>query len=48
MDSTLKYQVVDQLDSTRLGNQQEYEFDKFAQLQEFQVSKTTGKLALEE
>ena len=37
MDSTLKYQVVDQLDSTRLGNQQEYEFDKFAQLQEFQV-----------
>jgi len=37
MDSTLKYQVVDQLDSTRMGNQQEYEFDKFAQLQEFQV-----------
>ena len=37
MDSTLKYQVMDQLDSTRMGNQQEYDFDKFAPLQEFQV-----------
>ena len=37
MDSTLKYQVVDQLDSTSIGNQQEYDFDKFAPLQEYKV-----------
>ena len=37
VDSTLRYNIVDQLDSTRMGNEQEYEFDKFSQLQEYRV-----------
>jgi cell surface protein SprA len=37
MDSTLRYAVVDQLDSSRLGNEQEIDFDKFTQLQEYKV-----------
>lgn len=37
IDSTLKYQIEEQLDSTLIGNRQEYDFDKFSQLQEFKV-----------
>ena len=37
LDSTLRYQVTDQLDSMSLGNQEEYDFEKFAPLQEYQV-----------
>jgi cell surface protein SprA len=37
IDSTLRYNIVDQLDTTRLGNEQEYDFDRFSQLQEYRV-----------
>ncbi|NDE60994.1 MAG: cell surface protein SprA, partial [Cyclobacteriaceae bacterium] len=37
VDSTLRYNLVDLMDSTRLGNEQEYEFDKFSKLQEYKV-----------
>lgn len=37
VDSTLKYSIVDQMDSSRWGNEQEYDFDKFSQLQEYKV-----------
>ena len=37
IDSTLRYNIVDQLDSGRLGNEQEYDFDQFSQLQEYKV-----------
>jgi cell surface protein SprA len=37
VDSTLRYNIVDQLDSTRLGNEQEYDFEKFSELQEYKV-----------
>ncbi|OOG68648.1 cell surface protein SprA [Algoriphagus sp. A40] len=37
IDSTLRYNIVDQLDSSRLGNEQEYDFESFSQLQEYRV-----------
>ena len=37
VDSTLRYNILDQLDSTRLGNEQEYNFDEFSQIQEYRV-----------
>jgi cell surface protein SprA len=37
IDSTLRYNIVDQLDSSRLGNEQEYDFDQFSQMQEYRV-----------
>lgn len=37
IDSTLKYNLVDQVDSSSIGNEQEYDFDKFSQLQEYKV-----------
>jgi cell surface protein SprA len=37
VDSTLRYNIIDLLDSARLGNEQEYSFDQFSQLQEYKV-----------
>jgi cell surface protein SprA len=37
VDSTLRYNIVESIDSTQMGNEQEYEFDKFSQLQEYRV-----------
>jgi cell surface protein SprA len=35
MDSTLRYKIVDELDSTRVGNEQEYDFEEFSKIQEY-------------
>lgn len=37
IDSTLRYNIVDELDSTRYGNEQEYDFDEFSKIQEYKV-----------
>jgi len=37
IDSTLRYNIVDQLDSTRIGNEQEYDFEEFSKIQEYKV-----------
>ena len=37
IDSTLRYNIVDELDSTRVGNEQEYDFDQFSKIQEYKV-----------
>ena len=37
IDSTLRYNIVDELDSTRVGNEQEYDFEQFSQIQEYKV-----------
>ncbi|WP_460319035.1 T9SS outer membrane translocon Sov/SprA [Algoriphagus taiwanensis] len=37
MDSTLRYNIQDQVDSTRIGNEQEYSFDEFSKIQEYRV-----------
>ncbi len=37
VDSTLRYTIVDELDSTRIGNQQEYNFEEFSKIQEYKV-----------
>ncbi len=37
IDSTLKYNLVDQLDTTRMGNEQEYDFEQFSKIQEYKV-----------
>lgn len=37
VDSTLRYQIADQLDTTKIGNEQEYDFDRFSQIQEYRV-----------
>ncbi|MFL0682564.1 MAG: cell surface protein SprA, partial [Algoriphagus aquaeductus] len=37
IDSTLRYNIVDQIDTTRLGNEQEYDFERFSQYQEYRV-----------
>ncbi|MDG1276638.1 MAG: cell surface protein SprA, partial [Algoriphagus sp.] len=35
MDSTLRYKIVDELDSTRVKNEQEYDFEEFSKIQEY-------------
>jgi cell surface protein SprA len=37
IDSTLRYNIVDELDSTRIGNEQEYDFEDFSKIQEYKV-----------
>ncbi|EFQ79254.1 T9SS outer membrane translocon Sov/SprA [Algoriphagus machipongonensis] len=37
VDSTLRYNVVEEVDSTRLGNEQEYDFEEFSKIQEYKV-----------
>jgi len=39
VDSTagLRYNIADELDSARVGNEQEYDFEEFSQIQEYQV-----------
>ncbi|MDF2157136.1 cell surface protein SprA [Algoriphagus sp. CAU 1675] len=37
IDSTLRYNIVDEIDSTRLGNEQEYDFEEFSKIQEYKV-----------
>ncbi|MCR9084117.1 MAG: cell surface protein SprA, partial [Cyclobacteriaceae bacterium] len=39
VDSTagLRYNIADELDSTRVGNEQEYDFEEFSQIQEYKV-----------
>lgn len=37
IDSTLRYNIVEKLDSARLGNEQEYGFEEFTQIQEYKV-----------
>jgi cell surface protein SprA len=37
VDSTLRYNILEQIDSTRLGNEQEYDFEEFSKIQEFKV-----------
>lgn len=37
IDSTLRYNIVDQIDTTKLGNEQEYDFERFSQYQEYRV-----------
>lgn len=37
IDSTLRYNIVDELDSIRVGNEQEYDFEQFSQIQEYKV-----------
>ncbi len=37
IDSTLRYNIVDQLDTTRFGNQQEYDFEQFSEIQQYRV-----------
>ena len=37
IDSTLRYNIVDELDSTRVGNAQEYDFEQFSKIQEYKV-----------
>lgn len=37
IDSTLRYNVVDQIDTVRVGNEQEYDFEQFSQIQEYKV-----------
>ena len=37
MDSSLRYHIIEQIDSTRIGNEQEYDFDEFSQIQEYRV-----------
>lgn len=37
MDSTLRYNISDQLDTTRMGNEQEYDFEQFSKIQEYKV-----------
>ena len=37
IDSTLHYNIVEELDSTRVGNEQEYDFEQFSQIQEYKV-----------
>lgn len=37
VDSTLRYNVVDQIDTVRVGNEQEYDFEQFSKIQEYKV-----------
>lgn len=37
VDTTLRYRIIDELDSTRIGNEQEYDFDLFSKTQEYKV-----------
>jgi cell surface protein SprA len=37
VDSTLRYNIVDQLDTTRFGNEQEYDFEQFSEIQQYRV-----------
>ncbi|WP_449353839.1 T9SS outer membrane translocon Sov/SprA [Algoriphagus litoralis] len=37
VDSTLRYNIVDQLDTTRFGNEQEYDFERFSEIQQYRV-----------
>jgi len=37
VDSTLRYNIVDQLDTVRVGNEQEYDFEQFSKIQEYKV-----------
>ena len=37
VDSTLRYNITEKIDSTRIGNEQEYGFDQFSQIQEYKV-----------
>ncbi|MHA7130760.1 cell surface protein SprA [Algoriphagus namhaensis] len=37
VDSTLRYRITEELDSTRVGNEQEYDFDLFSKTQEYKV-----------
>ncbi|MEP0714108.1 MAG: cell surface protein SprA, partial [Algoriphagus sp.] len=37
IDSTLRYNVVDQIDTVRVGNEQEYDFEQFSKIQEYKV-----------
>ncbi|UZD24276.1 T9SS outer membrane translocon Sov/SprA [Algoriphagus halophytocola] len=37
VDSTLRYNIVDQMDTVRVGNEQEYDFEEFSKIQEYKV-----------
>ena len=37
VDSTLRYQITEQLDSTQVGNAQEYDFERFSEIQQYRV-----------
>lgn len=37
VDTTLRYTIIEELDSTRVGNEQEYDFDLFSKTQEYKV-----------
>lgn len=37
LDSTIQYNIVDQLDTIRIGNEQEYDFEQFSKIQEYKV-----------
>ncbi|MDR7132101.1 cell surface protein SprA [Algoriphagus sp. 4150] len=37
VDSTLRYNVADQMDTVRVGNEQEYDFEDFSKIQEYKV-----------
>ncbi|WP_296698578.1 cell surface protein SprA [Algoriphagus sp.] len=37
VDSTLRYNIVEELDSSRVGNEQEYDFEEFSKIQEYKV-----------
>ena len=37
VDSTLRYNVMDQIDTVRVGNEQEYDFEQFSKIQEYKV-----------
>lgn len=37
VDSTLRYNIVDEIDTTRYGNEQEYDFEQFSKIQEYKV-----------
>ncbi len=37
IDSTLRYRIIDEYDSNRVGNEQEYDFELFSKTQEYKV-----------
>lgn len=37
IDTTLQYTIIEEIDSTRIGNEQEYDFELFSKTQEYKV-----------
>lgn len=37
IDTTLRYTIIEEIDSTRIGNEQEYDFELFSKTQEYKV-----------